>query len=173
MADKTMETLLWNSLYGLIERSYQQNLCCQRYVDRKRKQKRVIDWIMVLVPGIGSLLYFWEPIATVFASASTAVLGLINNITPVLTQPESELSEIDEYAKQFSQIRIEAENLVMRYTQEKDFGDNEVRKVYVKLQKQLEDVEIVTNKLFHHISTKENNYLEIETKKYLSKYNHG
>ena len=85
MADKTMETLLWNSLYGLIERSYQQNLCCQRYVDRKRKQKRVIDWIMVLVPGIGSLLYFWEPIATVFASASTAVLGLINNITPLVS----------------------------------------------------------------------------------------
>ena len=173
MVDKTMETLLWNSLYGLIERSYQQNLCCQRYVDRKRKQKRVIDWIMVLVPGVGSLLYFWEPVATVFAAASTAVLGLINNITPVLTQPESELSEIDEYAKQFSQIRIEAENLVMRYTQEKDFGDNEVRKIYVKLQKQLEEIEVVTNKLFHHISIKENNYLEIETKKYLSKYNHG
>lgn len=99
MASKTMETLLWNSLYGLIERSYQQALCCHRYVDRKRKLKRVIDWIMVAVPGVGGLLYFWEPVATAFAAASTAILGLINNITPVLTQTESELSEIDEYAK--------------------------------------------------------------------------
>lgn len=173
MEEKTMDTLLWNSLYGLIERSYQQTLCCHRYVDRKRKLKRSIDWIMVLVPGIGGLLYFWEPVATAFAAASTAILGLINNITPVLTQQESELSEIDEYAKQFSQIRIDAENLVMRYTQDKEFGDNNVRKIYVKLQKQLEDIEVITNKLFRHISKKENNYLEIETKKYLSKYNHG
>lgn len=61
----------------------------------------------------------------------------------------------------------------MRYTQDKDFRDNDVRKIYVKLQKQLEDIEVVTNKLFHHISVKENNYLEIETKRYLSKYNYG
>lgn len=173
MEEKTMDTLLWNSLYGLIERSYQQTLCCHRYVDRKRKLKRVIDWIMVLVPGIGGLLYFWEPVATAFAAASTAVLGLINNLIPVLTQPDSELSEIDEYAKQFSQIRINAENLVMRYTQEQEFGDNDVRKSYVKLQKQLEDIEVITNKLFRHISAKENNQLEIETKKYLEKYTHG
>lgn len=168
-----MDTLLWKSLYGLIERSYQQTLCCHRYVDRKRKLKRAIDWIMVLVPGIGGLLYFWEPVATAFAAGSTAVLGLINNITPELTQPESELSEIDGYAKQFSQIRIDAENLVMRYMQEQEFGDNNIRKIYVKLQKQLEDIEVITNKLFRHISEKENNYLKIETKKYLSKYNHG
>lgn len=173
MIKKSMNPLLWNNLYWLIERSYQMNLCCQRYVDKKRKLKRKIDWILVLIPGIGSLLYIWEPIATLIASGLTAVLALFNNIVPLLVQQESELKELDNMAIKFAIIRTDAEELVIHYQDDKNFSENNVRESYTPLQKQLEELEIQSNSLLRKISSKENEYLELETKRYLQKFHNG
>lgn len=170
MAKETMDTLIWNNLYWLIERSYQQTLCCQRYVDRKRKFKRSIDWTLVIIPGIGSLLYFWEPIAALISAASTAIIGFLNKITPHLTQQESELNELDSISRKYASIRADAENLVMRFREDDSFGNADVRKVLHKLQKSSDELEVRTNVLLRHISDRENLYLKTETENYLKKY---
>lgn len=168
-----MDSLIWHSLYDLIKRSYQQTLCCQRYVDRKRKCKRILDWSLVAIPGIGGLLYFWKPVATLIASFSTAIVGFLNKVVPYITQPESELKELDNLSLKIGTIRADAENLVMKYREDKSFGDYEVRTSYHKLQKALDAIEVRTNVLLHHISKRENNFLEKETIQYLQKYQNG
>lgn len=173
MAKEPMDSLIWNNLYWLIERSYQQTLCCQRYVDSKRKLKRNIDWILIIIPGVGGLLYFWEPIAACIATFSTALMGFLNKIVPQLTQQESELSEIDELSRQFASVRADSENLVMRFREDDTFGDSEVRKNLHKLQKLLDELEIKSNVLLRHISKKEEMYLKEETEQYLKKYSNG
>lgn len=165
-----MNPLLWNSLYWLIERSYQMNLCCQKYVDKKRKLKRNVDWILVAVPGIGSLLYIWEPIVTLISSGLTALLAFFNNIVPLIVQAESELKELDGIAIKFAIIRTDAEELVMQYQDDKNFSESDLRERYLPLQKQLEELEIQSNSLIRKISHEENEYLELETKKYLKKF---
>ena len=170
MAKETMDTLIWNNLYWLIERSYQQTLCCQRYVDRKRKLKRSIDWTLVIIPGIGSLLYFWEPIAAFISAASTTIIGFLNKIAPQLTQQESALNELDSISRKYASIRADAENLVMRFREDDSFGNADVRKVLHKLQKSSDELEVRTNVLLRHISDKENLYLKTETENYLKKY---
>lgn len=173
MSKEPMDTLIWNNLYWLIERSYQQTLCCQRYVDKKRKLKRFVDWAMVIIPGVGGLLYFWEPVAAVISTFSTAGIGLLNKITPILTQPESELAELDDISRKYSSIRADAENLVMKFREDDSFKDADVRKALHKLQKSADDLEVRTNVLFRHISEKENIFLKTETEKYLKKYQNG
>lgn len=173
MSKEPMDSLIWHSLYSLIERSYQQTLCCQRYVDKKRKIKRITDWSLVVIPGLGGLLYFWEPLATLITSVSTVAVAFLNNVVPYMTQSESELKELDDLSLKLASIRADAEDLVMQYREDKSVGDTEVRKSYLKLQKSLDAIEVKTNVLLHNISKRENDYLESETIKYLKKYHNG
>lgn len=173
MPKKEMDTLVWNNLYWMIERSYQQTLCCQRYVDRKRKAKRRINLALVIIPGLSGLAYFWEPVATAVGAGITAIGQFFNNVLPLLSQPDTDLSELDELSKKFADVCNEAENLVVKFKTEKEFGNSQIQKIYKKLQERLNELESRSNVLIHHVSNKENNYLKQETLIYLKKYANG
>lgn len=112
MSGEAMDNLVWNDLWASGHTVKVYALCCSKYANQMRKRKRIIDWVVIIVPIIGVALYPISSYYTLVAAIFTALCAIIEKCLPLLTQPEAELCTLDNLQTEFEKILSEIEDAV-------------------------------------------------------------
>lgn len=165
MAEEAMDNLIWNDLWVTAHTVKVFELCCSKYADKMRKRKRIFDWYIILMPSLGALLYSIDEVITLIASILTAIGGLLEKIAPTLTQPESELAEIDNLQTSFSKILTELEDAIHSFRLEPNVSDIHLKGSLKKFKKQIDERKSLMGKLIR--KSPNNDMLNNEASEYM------
>ena len=112
MSGEAMDNHVWKDIWATGHMVKVYALCCSKYSNKMRKRKRIIDWVVIIVPTIGAALYPLNSYYTLAAAIITAICAILEKCLPLSTQPEEELCKLDNLQTEFEKILSEIEDAV-------------------------------------------------------------
>jgi hypothetical protein len=110
MSGETMDIYIWQDFCQTAHTIKVYAGCCTKYANKMRKQKRIFEWLIILITAIGASLFPLSEYFTLGAAILTSLGGVIEKIAPIATQPESELCEIDTLQTKFNILLTDFES---------------------------------------------------------------
>lgn len=147
-------------------------LMIELYTDRKRKDNRIISYIIILASIMCALsaTFYLNRWITIIASIFVAISTVAKEFLPNIIQPESELAELDTIHVFYKEYLQKLENLfTKRYDEETDVNDEKMRLQFEKIVKTEGRNESELNRLCRKMKKKEKKWIEEQVSDYFQR----
>lgn len=163
----TLDSMVWNDLWFTMKQAKADALCCIAYPTKIRRRRKVCNWIVIGVLGLGAGSYPFSTIATLCATILGAIGQIMKDMTKAIIQPESELCQLDSFYKKFSDILIDLEDTLLDFRLHR-LNDEEAKDRCFENKHRLADAEAQMTPLVELLTQKEHDKFDSEADEYLN-----
>lgn len=141
----------------------------ERYTDRKRHNNRIGTFVVVGFSLTSAVSAFFPDykLITIISAISVAATTVVKEFIPLLTQPESDLCELDRIHMYYEKYLSSMEYIYNQWLN-KRFDEKKLGIEFEKLKDTREDRETTLNRLCRKMTQAERDYIKDETKKYFN-----